>query len=85
MALSAVPVTEKQGPVPSLQVVSADKTPNQKDLCAGGVEAIMATIQDDDERLLTRIGYKQVELSQLPTMAQSVPRNRTHSHNNCTT
>lgn len=44
-------------------VSTTERSEKKKKNCAGRVIAAMATIQDDDERLLTRIGYKQVDLT----------------------
>lgn len=54
---------EKQGSIlPQAAVTSTTQNSEKEDIYAGISTADMATIQDDDERLLTRIGYKQVDL-----------------------
>lgn len=52
---------EKQASLPQPVTVATPSFGKAKDIGAG--VAAMATIQDDDERLLTRIGYKQVDLT----------------------
>lgn len=54
---------EKQASAfPQAAAASTQSLKKGKDISAGVAVAAMATIQDDDERLLTRIGYKQVDL-----------------------
>lgn len=54
---------EKQASAfPQATAASTQSLEKGKDTSAGVAVAAMATIQDDDERLLTRIGYKQVDL-----------------------
>lgn len=60
MSPPTAPCTEKQiSTIP--QPTPTAKTSKKKHIRADATAAAMATIQDDDERLLTRIGYKQVD------------------------
>lgn len=65
MGSQIVGCAKKQGSVlPRTAAVSTtERSEKEKKISAGKTIAAMATIQDDDERLLTRIGYKQVDLT----------------------
>lgn len=61
---------EKQGSIlPQAAATSTTQNSEKEDIYTGISTAAMATIQDDDERLLTRIGYKQVD----PTVTSNSP------------
>lgn len=56
-------VEKQASSLPQLVTVATPSFGKGKGIGAGAAAAAMATIQDDDERLLTRIGYKQVDLT----------------------
>lgn len=73
---------EKQGSaLPKTAAVSTtERSGKEKGNCAVRAIAAMATIQDDDERLLTRIGYKQVDLTATCDSPPAAERESLNTH-----
>lgn len=63
MSLQTAYFVEKRDSVLPQAVSTAKGSGKEVDIRAEIATASMATIQDEDERLLTRIGYKQVDLT----------------------